>query len=543
LLKFTATTRIRRSHCSGLTEKPAIGIAIAMREGGDILTLGRNIEQTMREIRADLPLGIEPVLMADQPFVVDHAIRDFTTSLWQAISIIMAVSFVSLGVRAGAVIALSIPLTLAIVFPVMEMTAIDLQRISLGALIIALGLLVDDAMTTVDVMTSRLAAGDSKEDVATFAHKTLALPKLTGSFVTAAGFIPIGFAKSSAGEYTFSIFAVVLYALLLSWFAAVIFAPLLGVVLLSKPKAKPSDKPSAILSYFRGLLVGAMRARWVTIGVTLACFVAAALASPFVARQFFPPSDRPDLLVDLSLPQNASIYASEEAAEKLDGLLKGDPDVDRWSTYVGRGAIRFYLPLNVELANDFFTQAVVLAKDVAARERLQKKLEAALAENFPNAVSRVSPLGLGPPVGWPVQYRVSGPDLSEVRDIGLQLAQIVATDPGSRHINFDWMEPARMVRINIDQDQARLLGLSRRSSVSRFRPIMLTAVSTVLGLIPIAVTIFWGPMAIAVMGGLLVATVLTLIFLPALYVAWFRVKEPAVIGRKVMPSPTATDAA
>jgi multidrug efflux pump subunit AcrB len=286
-----------------------------------------------------------------------------------------------------------------------------------------------------------------------------------------------------------------------------------------------------------------MRARWVTIGVTLACFVAAALASPFVARQFFPPSDRPDLLVDLSLPQNASIYASEEAAEKLDGLLKGDPDVDRWSTYVGRGAIRFYLPLNVELANDFFTQAVVLAKDVAARERLQKKLEAALAENFPNAVSRVSPLGLGPPVGWPVQYRVSGPDLSEVRDIGLQLAQIVATDPGSRHINFDWMEPARMVRINIDQDQARLLGLSRRSSVSRFRPIMLTAVSTVLGLIPIAVTIFWGPMAIAVMGGLLVATVLTLIFLPALYVAWFRVKEPAVIGRKVMPSPTATDAA
>jgi multidrug efflux pump len=226
----------------------------------------------------------------------------------------------------------------------MEMTAIDLQRISLGALIIALGLLVDDAMTTVDVMTSRLAAGDSKEEAATFAYTTLAMPMLTGSFVTAVGFIPIGFAKSSAGEYTFSIFAVVLYALLLSWFVAVIFAPLLGVVLLAKPKTKPSDKPSAILSYFRGLLVGAMRARWVTIGVTLACFVAAALASPFVARQFFPPSDRPDLLVDLSLPQNASIYASEEAAEKLDGLLKGDPDVDRWSTYVGRGAIASICP-------------------------------------------------------------------------------------------------------------------------------------------------------------------------------------------------------
>jgi multidrug efflux pump subunit AcrB len=315
-------------------------------------------------------------------------------------------------------------------------------------------------MTTVDVMTSRLAAGDSKEQAATFAYKTLALPMLTGSFVTAAGFVPIGFARSSAGEYTFSIFAVVAYALLLSWFVAVIFAPLLGVVILSKPKAKPSDKPSAILGYFRGFLVGAMRTRWVTIGATLAGFAAAILASPLVARQFFPPSDRPDLLVDLSLPQNASIYASEAAAERLDGLLEGDPDVDRWSTYVGRGAIRFYLPLNVELPNDFFTQAVVLAKDVAARERLQKKLEAALAENFPSAVTRVSPLGPGPPVGWPVQYRVSGPDITEVRDIALRLAQIVATDPGSRRVNFDWMEPARMVRIRIDQDQARLLGLS-----------------------------------------------------------------------------------
>ncbi len=748
--------------------KPAIGIAVAMREGGDILTLGRNVEQAMHEIKANLPLGIEPVLMADQPFVVDHAIRDFTTSLWQAIAIIMAVSFVTLGVRAGAVIALSIPLTLAIVFPIMELTGIDLQRISLGALIIALGLLVDDAMTTVDVMTSRLAAGDGKEEAATFAYKTLALPMLTGSFVTAAGFIPIGFAKSSAGEYTFSIFAVVSYALIISWIVAVLFAPLLGVVLLAKPKTKPGGKPGRFLGYFRGFLVGAMRARWVTIGATLACFVAAAAASPFIARQFFPPSDRPDLLVDLSLPQNASIYASEKAAETLDGLLAGDPDVDRWSTYVGRGAIRFYLPLNVELPNPFFSQAVVLAKDVAARERLQKKLESALAEKLPSAVSRVSPLGLGPPVGWPVQYRVSGSDIGELRDIGLRLAQIVSTDPGARHVNFDWMEPARMVRIRIDQDQARLLGLSSQAiaavmnsvvtgkpvtqlrdgiylvdvltratdedrlslatlrtlqiplpngrtvplsqiatfdfaqeypliwrrdrvptltvqadvaagvlpesvvealapavaklnadlpqsyrievggtveesqksqasvfavvplmlfvmisflmlqlrsfnrlllvlsvvpmgligivaalllfhqplgfvailgilsllgmiarnavilieqidyelaqgldvwnavieaSVSRFRPIMLTAISTVLGLIPIAVTIFWGPMAVAVMGGLLVATVLTLIFLPALYVAWFRVVEPAAIGRTAMPSPTATDAA
>ncbi len=746
----------------------AIGIAISMREGGDILTLGRNVEQAMHEIRANLPIGIEPILVADQPAVVDHAISDFTSSLWQAIAIIMAVSFVSLGLRAGAVIALSIPLTLAIVFPIMEFTGIDLQRISLGALIIALGLLVDDAMTTVDVMTSRLAAGDSKEDSASFAYRTLALPMLTGSFVTAAGFIPIGFARSSAGEYTFSIFAVVSYALIVSWIVAVLFAPLLGVVILAKPKARASPKPSVILTSFRRFLVGAMRLRWLTIGATLACFVAAIMASPYIPRQFFPPSDRPDLLVDLSLPQNASIFASESVAKRLDGLLTGDPDVGHWSTYVGRGAIRFYLPLNVELANDFFTQAVVVAKDVAARDRLQKKLEAELPKDFPSAVTRVSPLGLGPPVGWPVQYRVSGPDINEVRNIALRLAQTVATAPGSKDVNFDWMEPARMVRIQINQDQARLLGLSsaaiasvmntvvtgtpvtqvrdgiylvdvltratdeqrlslstlrnlqiplpngrtvplgqiatfdfgqeypliwRRdrvptltvqadvmpgvlpesvvqtlapaidklnaslpipyqiavggtveesqksqasvfavvplmlfvmitflmiqlqsfnrlflvlsvvpmgligivaallifqkplgfvailgvlallgmiarnavilieqidfelarglevwdavieASLSRFRPIALTAISTVLGLIPIAITIFWGPMAYAIMGGLLVATVLTLIFLPALYVAWFRIKEPAVVSRGVMPRPTAADTA
>src|SRR5215475_4891896 len=290
--------------------KPAIGIAISMREGGDILTLGRNIEQAMREIRADLPLGIEPVLVADQPLVVDHAIRDFTTSLWQAIAIIMAVSFVSLGFRAGAVIALSIPLTLAIVFPVMQFTAIDLQRISLGALIIALGLLVDDAMTTVDVMTSRLAAGDSKEQAATFAYRTLAFPMLTGTFVTAAGFVPIGFARSSAAEYTFSIFAVVGYALLVSWLVAVLFAPLLGVALLVKPKARRSG-PGPILRGFRALLLGAMRARWITIGATLAFFLAALVGVPHVPREFFPSSDRPELLVDLALPQNATIYARE----------------------------------------------------------------------------------------------------------------------------------------------------------------------------------------------------------------------------------------
>jgi multidrug efflux pump len=732
--------------------KPAIGLAIAMRDGGDILTLGRNIQRTMDEITADLPLGIDPTLVANQSSVVQSAIGEFMTSLWQAIAIIMAVSVVSLGLRPGAIVALSIPLTLAVVFPVMELVSIDLQRISLGALIIALTLLVDDAMSTIDAMTMRLAQGDEKEQAATFAYKTLAFPMLTGSLVTMAGFVPIGFAKSSAGEYTFSIFAVVSIAVLASWLVAVLFIPLLGVALLSKPTSAQPTEPGRVVRIFRSALVVAMRRRWITILVTLACFVVSLLAVPYVPRQFFPSSDRPELLIDLRLPQNASIYASSDLSAKLDGILSSDPDVERWSAYVGRGAIRFYLPLSVELPNDFFSQFVVIAKDIAARERLRAKLERKLQEEFPGAVTRIVPLELGPPVGWPVQYRISGPDVNEVRDIALQLAQIVASDARARRINFDWIEPGRKVRVRIDQDQARLLGLSSESvaavlntvmsgaavtqvrdgiylvdvvmrandeqrvslstlrnlqfplpngrtvplgqfatldfeqdfplvwrrdgvptltlqadvsrdaspeavvaalapgvakldaslpkgyhiavggtveesarsqasvyavvplmlfititvlmiqlqsfsrlflvlsvvpmgligivaalllfnkplgfvailgilalvgmiarnavilidqieseraqgsaiwdavieaAMSRFRPIMLTAISTVLGMIPIAPTIFWGPMAYAIMGGLLVATVLTLIFLPALYVAWFRVEEPA----------------
>ena len=245
--------------------KPAIGLAIAMRDGGDILALGRNIQRTMDEITADLPIGIEPTLVADQSSVVQSAIGEFMKSLWQAIAIIMAVSVVSLGVRAGAIVALSIPLTLAVVFPVMEFVSIDLQRISLGALIIALTLLVDDAMSTIDAMTMRLAQGDEKEQAATFAYKTLAFPMLTGSFVTMAGFVPIGFAKSAAGEYTFSIFAVVSIAVLASWLVAVIFIPLLGVALLAKPKAAQPSEPGMVARIFRSVLVAAMRMRWLTI--------------------------------------------------------------------------------------------------------------------------------------------------------------------------------------------------------------------------------------------------------------------------------------
>ncbi len=441
--------------------KPAIGLAIAMRDAGDILALGDNLRREMAEIVANLPVGIETTLVADQAVTVDHAIGDFMTSLWQAIVIILACSFLSLGVRPGTVVALAIPLTMAIVFAVMNVAHIDLHRISLGALIIALGMLVDDAMTTVDAMLRRLGAGDSPDEAATFAYRTLAAPMLIGTLVTIASFVPIGFARSSAGEYTFSIFSVVAISLIVSWLVAVIFAPLIGKALLKPPtKQETEPKPGKLLVAYTALLQGAIRMKWVTIGVTLAAFVAALFLSSHVSRQFFPSSDRPDLPVDLTLRQNASIFATEQVVRKLDEFLKADPDVDHFSSYVGRGAIRFILTLNVQLAKPFFGQIVIVAKDLEARERLHARLEKVLAEQFPDVVSRVSPLELGPPVGWPLQYRVSGPDKDEVLRLSLELAQVVGAEPRARHVHFDWMEPARQLRVKINQDQARQLGVS-----------------------------------------------------------------------------------
>jgi multidrug efflux pump subunit AcrB len=472
MLRLSDIAQVRRAYADPpqplfrVNGDPAIGLAIAMRDGGDILALGKNIKQAMAEVTADLPIGIEPKLVADQAVTVESAISEFMTSLWQAIAIILATSFISLGVRPGLIIALSIPLTLAIVFPIMQLAGIDMQRISLGALIIALALLVDDAMTTTDATLTRLAAGDDKVTAASFAFRTYAFAMLAGTLVTIAGFVPVGFAASSAGEYTFSLFAVVSIALIVSWFVAVVFAPLLGVAILKPPANPQAATPGRVFRIFRGFLSLAIRARWVTIAITLAAFAASFLAMPLIPRQFFPSSDRPELLVDLSLPQNASIYASETVARRFDDVLKDDADVARWSTYVGRGAIRFYLPLDVQLPNDFFAQSVIVAKDVAARERVRAKLEKVLANDFPGLVGRIYPLELGPPVGWPVQYRVSGPDVSQVREIAFKLAQIVATNPQAEKVNFDWIEPARQVRIRVDQDEARQLGLSSQALAS-----------------------------------------------------------------------------
>ncbi len=440
--------------------EPAIGLAIAMQEGGDILALGENVRQRMAQLAADLPIGIEPILVADQPATVDQAIAEFTESLWQAILIVLAVSFLALGVRAGMVVAFAIPLTLAVVFVLMDLVDIDLQRISLGALIIALALLVDDAMTTVDTMSRRLAAGDDVMTAGSHAYATLAFAMLTGTLVTIAGFVPIGFAQSSAGEYTFSIFAVVGIALIASWFVAVLFAPLIGTSLLRAPKAGTDTQPGFILRGYRAFLSICMKARWLTLPITVAAFVLAVLALALVPRQFFPPSDRVELLVDLTLPHSSSVHATEQVVREIDALLAEEADVAHWSSYVGRGAIRFYLPLDVQLANPFFGQLVLVTKGIEERQRLQPKLEAILEERFPEVTGRVYPLELGPPVGWPIQFRLSGPDEDVLRGLALEFADKVAAAGNVRGLNFDWMAPARELRVRIDQDEVRRLGLS-----------------------------------------------------------------------------------
>jgi multidrug efflux pump len=440
--------------------RQGIGLAIAMRTGGDVLALGYNVEHAMSEITANLPVGIEPTLVANQTAVVHHAVDEFMEALWEAVAIVLGVSLVSLGLRAGAVVALAIPLVLAAVFVAMTFFGIDLQRISLGALIIALGLLVDDAMITVETMVTRLEHGEDNERAATFAYTSTAFPMLTGTLVTVAGFVPIGFAHSAAGEYTFSIFAVVAIALIASWVVAVVFAPLLGVWLLKKPKTVHSGQPGPIMRTFRRFLLLAMDARWVTILVTVGLLGLALYGMRFVPQQFFPSSDRPELLVDLQLPQNASIYATNEVSRRVDELLKSDPDIDHWSTYIGRGAVRFYLPLDVQLPNDSLAQAVIVTKGLEQRERVKTRLEQALANEFPSVVGRVYPLELGPPVGWPLQYRVSGPRPEEVRAIAFKVAEVLGSDADVKNVHYNWIEPARTIRIQVDQDEARLLGLS-----------------------------------------------------------------------------------
>ncbi|MFC6692394.1 efflux RND transporter permease subunit [Pseudomonas lini] len=439
--------------------QPAIGLAIAMKKGGNIQDFGKALHLRMDELTADLPVGVGVHTVSDQAVVVEEAVGGFTSALFEAVVIVLIVSFVSLGVRAGLVVACSIPLVLAMVFLFMEYSGITMQRISLGALIIALGLLVDDAMITVEMMVTRLEMGETKEQAATFAYTSTAFPMLTGTLVTVAGFVPIGLNASSAGEYTFTLFAVIAVAMLVSWIVAVLFAPVLGVHILSA-KVKPHDaEPGRIGRAFNGGLLWAMRNRWWAIGITVALFVLSVFSMQFVQNQFFPSSDRPEILVDLNLPQNASIAETRMVVNKLEATLKDDPDIVRWSTYIGEGAIRFYLPLDQQLQNPYYAQLVIVSKG-QSRTALTARLQKRLREEFVGVGSYVQALEMGPPVGRPIQYRVSGKDIDQVRKHAIALATELDKNSHIGEIIYDWNEPGKVLRIDIAQDKARQLGLS-----------------------------------------------------------------------------------
>ncbi len=439
--------------------KQAIGLAIAMQTGGNVQAFGKALHERIEQLTADLPVGVGIYNVSDQAVVVEEAVGGFTRALFEAVIIVLVVSFISLGVRAGLVVACSIPLVLALVFVFMEYSGITMQRISLGALIISLGLMVDDAMITVEMMVTRLELGDTKEQAATFAYTSTAFPMLTGTLVTVAGFVPIGLNASSAGEYTYTLFAVIACAMLVSWGVAVLFAPVLGVHILSANVKPHEGEPGRIGKAFNGGLLWCMRNRWWAIGITMLCFVLALFCMRYVQNQFFPSSDRPEILVDLNLPQNASIEETRRAVDRLEATLKDDPDIVRWSTYIGQGAIRFYLPLDQQLQNPFYAQLVIVSKG-KTREAMMEKLRERLRNDFVGIGGYVQALEMGPPVGRPIQYRVSGKDIDQVRRHAIDLASELDKNPHVGEIIYDWNEPGKVLRIDIAQDKARQLGLS-----------------------------------------------------------------------------------
>ena len=442
--------------------QPAIALAIGMKTGANLLTFGEALKQQMSKIVADLPIGVGVHLVADQPVIVEHAVSGFTKALFEAVVIVLVISFISLGLRAGLVVAISIPLVLAITFLVMAYTGISLQRISLGALIIALGLLVDDAMIAVEMMVARLEVGDPLERAATHVYTSTAFPMLTGTLVTVAGFIPIGLNSSNAGEFTFTLFVVIAVSLLVSWVVAVLFTPLLGVTILPAKVKGHHDAKGRFARMFSRLLAVCMHHRWITIGVTVAAFALALFGMKFVQQQFFPSSDRNEVIIDWNLPQNASIAETNAQMARFEReQLQGNDAVEHWSTYVGIGAPRFVLSFDVQTANAWFGQIVVVTKGgITARDRVKAQFETYLKRTFPGTDTFVKLLEVGPPVGRPVQYRLSGPDIAKVREHAQKLAGIVRANPHLDNVVFDWMEAARVVKVDVLQDKARQLGVS-----------------------------------------------------------------------------------
>ncbi|NIY80997.1 efflux RND transporter permease subunit [Celeribacter sp. HF31] len=440
--------------------EPAIGLKIGMLEGGNILDFGEELDRTMMEQAALLPMGIEMHHVADQPKVVDDSVGHFVKALIEAVVIVLAVSFVSLGMRAGFVVSLTIPLVLALTFVFMEMLGITLQRISLGALIIALGLLVDDAMIAIETMISRLELGEGRRKAASYAWTSIAWPMLTGTLITTAGFIPIGLNSSQAGEYTRTLFYVIAISLVLSWIVAVLFAPVLGATFLPKNWKHHDGEPGWLRRRFHVMLRLAMRYKFLTVLLTFVVFGLSVVGMTKVEQQFFPSSDRPEVVVDVTLRQNASIYATDSTIATFETWLKDQDEVVFWTSYAGTGAPRVVLTLESLTPGPNIGQLLIMTPDLEARDRLIAKIRE-YSEALPSAEFYPKTFELGPPVGKPVQYRVSGPDYAELRDHARAFAAAIAADDRLTAIALDWNEPTRVVRVDLDQARLRQLGLTQ----------------------------------------------------------------------------------
>ncbi|WPP54993.1 efflux RND transporter permease subunit [Acinetobacter pittii] len=467
-----------------------IGIAVSMRKGGDIIALGKNLETEFAQLQKTLPLGMKLQKVSDQPVAVQRSIHEFVKVLAEAVIIVLLVSFFSLGFRTGLVVAFSIPLVLAMTFAGMSLFDVGLHKISLGALILALGLLVDDAIIAVEMMAIKMEQGYSRIKAAGFAWKTTAFPMLTGTLITAAGFLPIATAQSSTGEYTRSIFQVVTIALLVSWIAAVLFVPYLGEKLLpdftklghqapwyvrlwARLTKKPQPQTVAISQdhhydpyqssfylRFRKMVEFCVTYRKTVIATTVGIFVLSVLMFKMVPQQFFPPSNRAEILVDLKLEEGASLTATEQAVKKVEKFLSKQKGIDNYVAYVGTGSPRFYLPLDQQLPQASFAQFVVLASSLDDRDDIRRSLETQIRQLLPQVRTRVSLLENGPPVGYPLQYRVSGEDLNLVRKEAQQVAKVMSENPNTTNVHLDWGEPSKIISIQIDQDRARQMGVS-----------------------------------------------------------------------------------
>jgi multidrug efflux pump len=446
--------------------KPALGIGVVTAKGANILELGKEVQQATSEFMKAVPQGIDIQQIADQPKVVEHAVGEFVHSFVEALAIVLFVSFVALGWRTGIVVALSVPLVLGIVFIVMNAMSLDLHRITLGALIIALGLLVDDAIIAVEMMVVKMEQGWDRMKAASFAWESTAFPMLTGTLVTAAGFLPIGFANSAVGEYAGGIFWIVAIALVASWFVAVIFTPYIGVKLLPNIKVHQNHDPHAIYEtrMYRGLrsvVQWCVDHRIKVVAATVGVFVAAIIGFGHVQQQFFPLSERPELFLQLRLPEGTAFNVTEKAVKQAEGLLKGDDEIATYTAYVGQGSPRFWLGLNPQLPNEAFAEIVILAKNVEARERIKAKIEQAAADGALNeARVRVDRFNFGPPVGFPVQFRVIGPDANKVRDIAYQVREVMRQNKNVKDVQLDWNEQSPYLKLAVDQDRARALGLT-----------------------------------------------------------------------------------